>query len=86
MCNASHVKRESRTIKYCNASHDAFVRLFSSSKTYNNMLQKHYIIEGSMNVFTDDNSATKINLFTNISHKPLKEDKRERLHAMRVKE
>ena len=24
-----------------------------------------------MNVFIDDNSATKINLFTNISHKPL---------------
>ena len=35
------------------------------------MLQKHYIIDDSMNVFIDDNSTTKINLFTNISHKPL---------------
>ena len=37
----------------------------------NNVLQKHNIIDGSMNVFIDDNSATKIDLFTNISHKPL---------------
>ena len=35
------------------------------------MLQKHYIIDDSMNVFIDDNSTTKINLFTNICHKPL---------------
>ena len=35
------------------------------------MLQKHNIIDDSMNVFIDDNSTTKINLFTNISHKPL---------------
>ena len=44
---------------------------FSPSKTYNNVLQKHNIIDDSMNVFIDDNSTTKINLFTNISHKPL---------------
>ena len=35
------------------------------------MLQKDNIIDDSMNVFIDDNSTTKINLFTNISHKPL---------------
>ena len=52
-------------------SHNAFVRFFSPSKTYNNVLQKHNIIDDSMNVFIDDNSMTKINLFTNISHKPL---------------
>ena len=48
-----------------------FVRFVSPSKTYNNVLQKRNIIDGSMNVFIDDNSANKINLFTNISHKPL---------------
>ena len=33
--------------------------------------KKQNIIDDSMNVFTDDNSTTKINLLTNISHKPL---------------
>ena len=41
----------------------------TSSKTYINLLQKHNI-DCSINVFINDNSATKINLFTNISHKP----------------
>ena len=35
------------------------------------MLQKHNIIDGKMNVFIDDNSATKLNLFTNIALKLL---------------
>ena len=43
---------------------------FSPFLRHNNVLQKHNIIDDSMNVFIDDNSTTKINLFTNISHKP----------------
>ena len=38
---------------------------------HNNVLQKQNIIDGKMNVFIDDNSATKFNLFTNIALKPL---------------
>ena len=41
----------------------------TSSKTHINLLPKHNI-DCSINVFINDNSATKINLFTNISHKP----------------
>ena len=44
---------------------------FSLLLRHNNVLQKHNIIDGGMNVFIDDNSANKLNLFTNISHKPL---------------
>ena len=39
--------------------------------THNNVWQKHNIIDDSMNVFIDDNSTTKINMFTNISHNSL---------------
>ena len=57
-------------MRYCNASHNAFVRFFSSSKTYINLLSK-YNIDCCIKVLITDNFGTKINLFTNISHKPL---------------
>ena len=44
---------------------------FSPLLRHITMLQKDNIIDDSMNVFIDDNSTTKIKLFTNISHKPL---------------
>ena len=44
---------------------------FSPLVRHNNVLQKHNIIHDSMDVFIDNNSTTKINLLTNISHKPV---------------
>ena len=44
---------------------------FSPLRRHNNVLQKQNMIDDSMNVFIDDNSTTKINLFTNITHTPL---------------
>ena len=41
---------------------------YSPLLRHNNVLQKHNIIDDSVNVFIDDNTTTKINLFTNISH------------------
>ena len=46
------------------------MHLLDFSKTYINLLQKHNI-DCSFYVFINDNSAMKINVFTNISHKPL---------------
>ena len=44
---------------------------FSPLLRHNNVLQKHNVVDDSMNIFIDDNSTTKINLFTNIFYKLL---------------